>query len=58
MKFEIKGYFKMGKTSHQKFRKEVEAKNKEFAKEKVYSIIGSKHRVKRRDIEIKDIKKA
>lgn len=56
MKYEVKGYFKMGRTSHQKFTKQVEAENEEFAKEKIYSIIGSKHRVKRRNIEIKEIK--
>lgn len=56
MDYEIKGKFKMGRNKNQKFSKEVEAKNKEFAKEKIYSILGSKHRVKRRDIEIWEIK--
>ncbi len=56
MKFEIKGQFKMGRTAHQKFSKVIEAENKEFAKEKLFSIIGSKHRVKRRKIDLEEIK--
>jgi len=38
-----------------KFKKEVEASTENFAKEKLFSIIGSCHKVSRRFIDIKNI---
>ena len=53
--FKVSGTFLMGRDM-QPFTKEVAAENKDEAKELVYSIMGSKHGVKRFRIEIKDIK--
>ena len=39
-----------------KFSKDVVADNEEAAKEKVYSIMGSKYGIKRRLVDIKEIK--
>jgi len=47
----VTGNFKKGKNT-QSFTKEVLALNKQNAKEYLLSIIGSKHRVKRREITI------
>jgi len=47
----VSGNFKKGKNT-QSFTKEVIAANKQNAKEYLLSIIGSKHRVKRREITI------
>ena len=52
--FRVNGSFRKGKRHH-KFKKEFLTENKEEAKELVYSIMGSKHRVKRRDIAIDNI---
>ncbi|WGI16766.1 50S ribosomal protein L18Ae [Methanonatronarchaeum sp. AMET-Sl] len=57
MEFEVNGYFDMGSNKNQKFKKVIEAENEETAREKIYSILGSKHRAKRRQIQIKEIKK-
>ena len=54
--FKITGSFKKGKRS-QKFSKEIISENKENAKEYIFSVIGSKHRVKRREININNIDK-
>jgi len=43
------------KNHWQKFKKEVAAKNPEDAKEMIFSDFGSKHRVKRKFIEIETI---
>ncbi len=56
MIFEISGEFKT-QGGWQKFRKLVEAHNERFAVEKVYSLIGSNHKVKRHLIRIKSIKR-
>ena len=56
MKFEIEGTFKNGNV-WQKFRKVVEANNERFAIEKVLSLLGSNHKVKRNLIKIKSVKK-
>ncbi len=50
----VKGKFRMGRKSSewQRFTKEVISENEDEAVEKVYSLLGSKHRVKRTNIEI------
>lgn len=55
--FKIKGVYKSGKREIT-FGKEIRALNKEDALEELYSILGSKHHVKRNLIKIKpkDIK--
>ena len=55
MEFKVKGNFDMGSNKKQKFEKVIEAKNKDTAIEKTYSILGSKNRAKRRQIDIKEI---
>jgi large subunit ribosomal protein LX len=52
--FRIKGEFLMGRTL-QPFTKEVAAKDEADAVEKVLSILGSKHRAKRRDVRIEKV---
>lgn len=52
----VSGTFKMGLNKKQKFEKEVASENENGAKEKVYSLIGSKHRVERRLIKIESVK--
>ena len=52
--FKATGTFLMGKDT-QKFTKEVAAKDKKEAEEQVYSIIGSKHGVKRTQVNIDKI---
>ena len=54
--YRVSGRFKMGEFI-QKFAIEVIARNEEEAKEYTYSIMGSKHRVKRYHIWIHDVKK-
>jgi len=53
--FSVSGTFKMGGKKIQPFKKEVQAKNKELAKEITYSLIGSKHACPRRFISIKKV---
>jgi len=53
--FRVNGTFRMGRNL-QKFTKEVLEESEGSAEEKVLSIIGSKHRVKRTNIDIKEIK--
>ncbi|HIP25247.1 MAG TPA: 50S ribosomal protein L18a [Archaeoglobus profundus] len=55
MKFEIEGVFKNA-NQWQKFKKIVEAHNEKFAIEKVYSLLGSNHKVKRHLIKIKNVR--
>uniref|UniRef100_A0A7C2SQM4 Large ribosomal subunit protein eL20 n=1 Tax=Archaeoglobus fulgidus TaxID=2234 RepID=A0A7C2SQM4_ARCFL len=57
MKFEVRGAFKTLE-GWQKFRKVVEAKNEKYALEKVYSLLGSNHKVKRNLIKIEEVKQA
>jgi large subunit ribosomal protein LX len=52
--FRIKGELLMGRT-YQPFTKEVAAESEEEAVEKVLSLLGSKHRTKRRDIKIQRV---
>ncbi len=55
MKFEVSGMFRDA-GGWNKFKKVVEAHNEKFALEKVYSIIGSNHKVKRNLIKISEVK--
>ncbi len=55
MKFEVVGVFKNA-NQWQKFKKVVEAHNERFALEKVYSLLGSNHKVKRHLIRIESVK--
>ncbi|RLF49894.1 MAG: 50S ribosomal protein L18a [Thermoplasmata archaeon] len=52
--FRVHGEFKMGER-WQKFSKEVAANSEEDALEYIYSVFGSRHRVKRRDIVIREV---
>jgi ribosomal protein L20A (L18A) len=49
MQFEIKGKIK---SRELEFKKILDAENEKMVREKFYSLIGSKQRVPRRDIEI------
>ncbi len=54
--FEVVGTFRAGK-EWKKFKKVVNAHNERFAAEKVYSLLGSNHKVKRSLIRIEGIRK-
>lgn len=56
MKFEVTGIFRTSE-GWQNFRKVVEAHNGKFAVEKIYSLIGSNHKVKRHLIKIEEVKR-
>ncbi|MEA1992842.1 MAG: 50S ribosomal protein L18Ae [Euryarchaeota archaeon] len=53
-KFEVQGEFKMG-DAMQRFTKVFEAQSEKRARERTYCDIGSRHRVKRHNIEIHSI---
>lgn len=55
MRFELKGIFRKEGVDR-KFSKEIEAESESLAKEKLFSLIGSEHNVKRRFIQISEIK--
>ena len=55
MKFEIAGRFKTPE-GWQPFKKVVDASTERFAIEKVYSLIGSNHKVKRHLVRINEVK--
>ena len=52
--FKAKGSFKIGER-FQPFRKEIVAETKDLAIERIYSVFGSRHRVKRKEIKIEEI---
>jgi large subunit ribosomal protein LX len=52
--FIVKGKFKAG-TNWENFTKNVESQNEKNATDKVYSVFGSKHGVKRSQIQIESI---
>jgi large subunit ribosomal protein LX len=52
--FVVKGKFKAG-TNWEKFTKNVESQNEKNATDKVYSVFGSKHGIKRSQIQIESI---
>ncbi len=55
MKFEVKGRMKI-KGSYRPFTRVVEAQTENFAKQKIFSLFGSEHGIKRRFIIIESIK--
>lgn len=55
--FVVKGTFKAGH-SWEKFTKNVESQNEKNAREKVYSVFGSKHGIKRSLINIDAVNEA
>ena len=52
--FTVSGTFKAG-SSREQFTKRVSSQNQKNAIEKVYSLIGSEHRLKRNLIDITDV---
>ncbi|MCS7119121.1 MAG: 50S ribosomal protein L18Ae [Archaeoglobaceae archaeon] len=54
--FEIKGVYK-DLDGWKKFRKLVDARSEKMALEKLYSIIGSNHKVKRNLIKVEEIRR-
>jgi large subunit ribosomal protein LX len=52
--FKVKGSFMMGDRL-QSFKKEIAGIDEDNAKERIYSILGSKHNVKRNKIKIESI---
>ena len=57
MKFEIVGTT-LEKGKEQRFTKFLEAENEKMAREKLFSLMGSKHKIKRRHITIETAKGA
>ncbi|MFW5904196.1 MAG: 50S ribosomal protein L18Ae [Candidatus Saliniplasma sp.] len=55
--YKVKGKFRMGRrrTDWQHFAKEVVGDDKDSAVEKIYSLLGSKHRVKRTNIKVREV---
>ena len=56
IEFEVKGIFNNG-SSQKTFSKIVKANNEKHAKEITYCLFGSKHKCKRREINISEILK-
>ena len=54
--YRVSGTFPMGMVKNQRFSKDVLGSSKEDAMERVYSDLGSKHKVKRRFINIEEVK--
>ncbi len=54
--YRISGTMKMGLVKEHPFTIEVSAKKKEEAVSRAYALLGSRHGVKRREIEIKEVK--
>jgi large subunit ribosomal protein LX len=52
--FQIRGEFKVGRRN-ERFMKVIESKNEKNAVEKIYSLLGSEHRLKRGNITIKEV---
>jgi len=57
MNFIVKGTFKAGQ-KYEPFTKEITTLNKNLASEKIYSVLGSQHRLKRRLINIVSVEEA
>ena len=55
--FEVKGLFRE-RGEDKKFTKQLSAENENRAREKCYSIMGSKHKAKRIHISIESVKEA
>ncbi len=56
MKFVFRGWFEKGKRKI-RFTKEIEAENEKLALEKLYSVLGSNHKVKRNKIHVEGVEK-
>jgi large subunit ribosomal protein LX len=56
MRFVFRGYFEKGRRKI-KFTKEIEDENEKLAREKLYSILGSNHKVKRVKIHVEEVKR-
>ncbi len=54
MRYEVRGRFRNG-TVWMPFKKIVDAHSENFAKEKVYSLVGSNHKVKRNLIKVESV---
>jgi len=54
--FEVKGTFRMGE-DWMPYTKVIEAPNEQQAQERVYTVFGSKHNLKRRYIKIDSVSK-
>ena len=52
--FQIRGEFKIGRRN-ERFTKVIESNNEKNAVEKVYSLLGSAHRLKRGNINIEEV---
>ncbi|HUK38263.1 MAG TPA: 50S ribosomal protein L18Ae [Methanomicrobiales archaeon] len=55
--FQIEGTFRID-GSWKPYRKVIEAPNEEQARERVFTLLGSQHRLKRRDIRVGKIEPA
>lgn len=53
--FKASGSFKMDKKDWQRFSIEMAAEDEDDVIHRVYSILGSRHRLKRRDINIQEV---
>lgn len=53
--FRVIGHFQMGQNRSQPFTKQFAAKDEESVRERVYSELGSRHGVPRRNIVIKEV---
>lgn len=53
--YKVSGHFEMGWLKEQAFNQEIAAASKEAAKEAVLAGLGSKHKVRRRQIKIEKI---
>ena len=54
--FEVKGQFMMSRRAWQPFAMEVAADDESAAKEKTMALIGSRHKVKRKFVEIEGVR--
>jgi large subunit ribosomal protein LX len=52
--FEVKGTFKIG-DNWRPYAKVIEAPNEQQAKERIFAVMGSKHRLKRRYITVSTV---
>jgi large subunit ribosomal protein LX len=54
--YNLQGTFRMGRLKARPFEMEVSAKDEAAAKEKVFSLLGSRHKCKKRFIKIESVK--
>jgi large subunit ribosomal protein LX len=57
LSFVVQGTFLQGNTWH-RYEKTVRAPSEKLAAERIYTVFGSKHRLKRRDITIDQVRPA